>query len=202
MQSRPVMRWELTGFFSLSSLQTSACLPESCYCSFCRNTKYHLIKFSEYDDSFKVHKFAALWSVWSSERWSHGWHQSHPGLNDAPQYIPGKNSWSWGRCSGKDQKKIFWLPVRLFEIVHKTSFPSSCQTGFLHFDWEEGKAKYKFKDSKNKRSKNEHFATIDFSNKRDLYQFLANEPVRFMFKLKNLNWIFWGWNKNILLEKY
>ena len=46
--------------FSLSSLQTSACLPESCYCSFCRNTKYHLIKFSEYDDSFKVHKFAAL----------------------------------------------------------------------------------------------------------------------------------------------
>ena len=65
--------------FSLSSLQTSACLPESCYCSFCRNTKYHLKKFSEYDDSFKVHKFAALWSVWSSERWSHGWHQSHPG---------------------------------------------------------------------------------------------------------------------------
>ena len=65
--------------FSLSSLQMSACLPESCYCSFCRNTKYHLIKFSEYDDSFKVHKFAALWSVWSSERWSHGWHQSHPG---------------------------------------------------------------------------------------------------------------------------
>ena len=46
--------------FSLSSLQMSVCLPESCYCSFCRNTKYHLIKFSEYDNSFKVHKFAAL----------------------------------------------------------------------------------------------------------------------------------------------
>ena len=64
--------------FSLSSLQTSACLPESCYCSFCRNTEYYLIKFSEYDNYFKVHKCVALWSVWSSERWSHGWPQSHP----------------------------------------------------------------------------------------------------------------------------
>ena len=64
--------------FSLSSLQMSACLPESCYCSFCRNTEYYLIKFSEYDNYFKVHKCVALWSVWSSERWSHGWPQSHP----------------------------------------------------------------------------------------------------------------------------
>ena len=64
--------------FSLSSLQTSVCLTDFCYCSFHRSTKYRLIKFSEYDDSFKVHKFAALWYVWSSERWSHGWPQSHP----------------------------------------------------------------------------------------------------------------------------
>ena len=77
----------------------------------------------------------------------------------------------------------WWSGLGLFR---KHLFPLRVKLDSCHFDWEEGKTEYKFKDSKNKRSKNEYFATIDFSNKRDLFHFLANEPVGFMFKLKNL----------------
>ena len=77
----------------------------------------------------------------------------------------------------------WWSGLGLFR---KHLFPLRVKLDSCHFDWEEGKTEYKFKDSKNKRSKNEYFATIDFSNKTDLFHFLANEPVGFMFKLKNL----------------
>ena len=52
------------------------------------------------------------------------------------------------------------------------------------FDWEEGKKKYKFQESKNKLSRTQQFTTIDFTEKKDLFHFVANEPVGFIFKFK------------------
>ena len=88
----------------------------------------------------------------------------------------------FGKIKGRD----LGYQLDSLKKFRKHLFPLRVKLDSCHFDWEEGKTEYKFKDSKNKRSKNEYFATIDFSNKTDLFHFLANEPVGFMSKLKNL----------------
>ena len=68
----------------------------------------------------------------------------------------------------------------------KTLYPLRVKLDSCFFDWEKSMKEYKFQESKNKRSRTEQYTTIDFLDKKDLFHFVANEPVCFMFKFKKI----------------
>ena len=66
----------------------------------------------------------------------------------------------------------------------KHLYPLRVKLDSFSFDLEEAMKEYKFQESKNKKSRTEQFTTIDLFDKKDLFHFVANEPVGFMLKFK------------------
>ena len=86
-----------------------------------------------------------------------------------------------GKLRGKD---LNYQLDFLKKYRKKLIYPLRVKLETCCFGWEETKKLYKFTDSKNKKSKTDQFATIDFTDRKDLFHFVANEPVGFFFKFK------------------